>query len=59
MHITFGSQRGVGEVAEEICFYGDVSLKFACWDAREGERWLIISEARLIHFSPVSHFYTP
>ena len=56
MHITFRSQRGVGEVAEEMCFYGDASLKFACWDAREGERWLIISEAQLTHFSPVSHF---
>ena len=58
MHIIFRSQRGVGEVAEEICFYKDVYLKFVCLDAREGERWLIISEAQLTHFSPVPHFYT-
>ena len=59
MHITFRSQRGVREVAEEMFFDGDASLKFACWDAREGEQWLIISEAQLTHFSPVSHFYNP
>ena len=46
MYISFRSQRGIGEV-EEISFYEDVSLRFACSDAREGERWSIISEAQL------------
>ena len=35
------SQMEIAELAEEICFYEDVSLKFACSDAREGEQWLI------------------
>ena len=47
MHITFRSQRGIGEVAEEICFHEDASFKLACSNAREGERWSIISEAQL------------
>ena len=47
MHITFRSQRGIREAAEEMCFGEDISLKFTCLDAREGERWSIISEAQL------------
>ena len=47
MHITFRSQRGIRELVEEICFHKDASFKLACADAREGERWSIISEAQL------------
>ena len=45
MYIAFRSQRGIGQVPKEMCFGKDVSLKFACLDAREGERLSIISEA--------------
>ena len=38
MYITFMSQRGIGEVAKEMCFGEDFSLKFACLDARKGGR---------------------
>ena len=47
MYITFRSQRGIGQVAKEMCFGKDISLKFTCLDAREGKRWSIISEAQL------------
>ena len=35
MYITFRSQRGIGQVAKEMCFGKDISLKFTCLDARE------------------------
>ena len=42
------------EVAKEMCFAEDISLKFACLDAREGERWSINSEAQLkLRFSKI------
>ena len=47
MYITFRSQRGIGQVPKEMCFGKDISLKFACLDAREGERLFIISEAQV------------
>ena len=34
MYITFRSQRGIGQVAKEMCFGKDISLKFACLDVR-------------------------
>ena len=47
MYITFRSQRGIGQVAKEMSFGKDITFKFACLDAGEGERWSIISEAQL------------
>ena len=47
MYVIFRSQRGIEEVAKEMCFSKDISLKFACLDVREGERWSIHSEAQL------------
>ena len=47
MYITFRSQMGIRQVAKETCFGKDISLKFACLDAREGERWWIILEPQL------------
>ena len=47
MYITFRSQRGIGQVAKEMCFGKDISLKFACLDAKEGERLSIISKAQV------------
>ena len=47
MYITFRLQRGIGEVAEEMCFGEDIYLKFACLDTREGERCSINSEEQL------------
>ena len=47
MYITFRSQKGMREVAEEMCFGEDIYLKFTCLDAREGERWSINSEEQL------------
>ena len=47
MYITFRSQRGIGQVAKEMCFGKDISLKLACLDAREGERLSIILEAQI------------
>ena len=47
MYIIFRSKRGIGEVAKEMCFGEDVSLKFAWLNTREGERWSINSEAQL------------
>ena len=48
MCFTFRSQWGIGEVAKEMGFEGDISLKFACLDAREGERLLINLEAQFV-----------
>ena len=47
MYITFRSQGGIGEVAKEMGFGEDISLKFARLDSRDGERWSINSEAKL------------
>ena len=47
MYITFRSQRGIGQVAKEMCFGKDISLKFTCLDAKEGERLSIISKAQV------------
>ena len=49
MYITFKLQRGIGEVAKEMCFGEDICLKFAYLDAREGERWSINAEEQLKH----------
>ena len=38
MYTTFRSQKRIEEVAKEMCFGKDISLRFACLDAREGER---------------------
>ena len=47
MYITFRSQGGLGEVAKEMDFGEDISLKFARLDSRYGERWSINSEVQL------------
>ena len=47
MYVTFRSQRGI-EVPKEMCFGEYIYLKFACLDAREGERWSINSEEQLM-----------
>ena len=47
MYITFRSQGGIGEVAKEMGFGEDISLKFTRLDSRDGERWSINSEALL------------
>ena len=47
MYITFRSQRGIGQVPKEMCYGKDISLKFVCLDAREGERLSVISEAQV------------
>ena len=47
MYIIFRLQRGIEEVAKQMCFGKDISLKFACLDAREEERWSINSETQL------------
>ena len=47
MYITFRSQRGIGQIVKEKCFGKDISLKLACLDAREGERFSIILEAQV------------
>ena len=53
--ITFRPLRGIGKVAKEKCFEGGISLKFACLDAREGERRSINSEAQLkLQFPKIS-----
>ena len=50
----FRSLRGIGQVAKEMCFGKDISLKFAGLDAKERERWSIISEAQLkVHFPKI------
>ena len=41
MYVTFRSQWGIGEVAKEMGFGKDISLKFASLDSRDGERWSI------------------
>ena len=46
MHITFRSHGGI-EVAKQIGFGEDFSLKFACLDVSDGEQWSINSEAQL------------
>ena len=52
--LTFRSQRGIQEVTKEMCFDEDVSLKFACLAAGEGERCSIISEGQLkFHFPKI------
>ena len=47
MCITCRSQRGIGEIAEEMCFGEDIYSKFPSLDAREGEQWSINSEQQL------------
>ena len=47
IYITLTSQGRIGEVVKEMGFGEDISLKFTCLDAREGERWSINSETQL------------
>ena len=47
MYITFRSQGEIGEVAKEMGFDEDISLKFTRLDSRDGERWSINLEAEL------------